>query len=141
MGLLNPKCGLALAVLLLAHLLIHCSSEEETGTRGRTLADFVEHLQKRGVMLRVVWGARNTGLFDHVYLTEDSGATRLSLESKPRIVTCIHQWHGTVWIGQALPREDVEDFLDQVGPHGGRVGDFVLFGDERLVRRIQDHVR
>jgi hypothetical protein len=106
-----------------------------------TLTDLVERLQARGVQLRVVWGARGSGVFDHLYLTEDPSATLLSLRTKPRIVECIGQWHGTVWVGQAMPTEDVDNFLDQVGPHACRAGDLVLFGDERLLRRIQECVR
>jgi hypothetical protein len=60
------------------------------------------------------------------------------LETKPKIVERICQWRGTVWVGQALPNEDVEGFLDQMGPYGGRVGEFILFGDERILRRVRD---
>jgi hypothetical protein len=140
-GSLNRRLGLALAVLLLAHLLFHTSSGEEIGTRGGTLADFVEHVRERGVQLRVVWGARDTGLYDHLYLTEDPDATWAFLQSTPRVVERIDRWRGTVWVGHSLPREDVTDFLDQLGPHGCRVGDFILFGDERILRHIQDVCR
>jgi hypothetical protein len=113
-------------------------SATESDARGGTLADFVEQLHQRGVRLRVVWGARGSGVFDHLYLTEDSRATRVSLETKPRIVERIRQWRGTVWVGQGLPKEDVEGFLDQTGPYGGRVGDFILFGDERILRWVRE---
>src|SRR5262245_55805523 len=143
---LNPKRGLALCgglltVLLLARLLVHVRSEKGLDTRGGTLADFVEWLQERGVRLHVVWGARNTGAFEHVYLTEDPAATWVSLETRPRIVECIHRWRGTVWVGRPLPAEEVANWLAQAGPYGCRIGNFVLFGDERILGRIQEVCR
>ena len=130
-------CGSLLTVLLAGLLLVRLPPEQPLTAEGQTLTDFVEHVRQRGVQLHVVPGERRGGPNYRGYLTEDPDATWASLQSKVRAVECIHQWRGTVWVGQALPTEDVEGFLDQTGPYGGRVGDFILFGDERILRRVR----
>src|SRR5262245_25858494 len=96
-GSLKPWCGVALcysllAVLLLVHLLFRFRGEKPPEPERGQLAAFVERLQQRGVQLHVVWGSRDNGLGEHVYLTEDPGVTWTSLQSKQRIVEQIHQW-------------------------------------------------
>jgi hypothetical protein len=134
-------CGL-LAALLLTVLLFPFRPEEEFDPPGGGLADFVAHLQQRGVRLRVIWGKKVGDLGEHVYLTEDPEATWASLQGKPRLVARIHQWHGTAWVGRLPPGMDEEDdIVAQEGPYGCRVGPFVLFGDDRILRQIQEACR
>jgi len=145
-GGLNPRCGVALcwsllALLLLAHLLLRSRSGGPLDTRGWKLTDFVEHLQKRGVRLHAVPGTRHGGPCGYVYLTEDPDAGWDSLAGKMRIVERIHEWQGTVWVGGPGWYVDVEEEVARWGPHGCRIGDFFLFGDERLLRRIQEACR
>src|SRR5262249_50546344 len=103
-GLLHPRCGAALcwsllAMLLLAHLLLRSRSERPLDTRGWQLTDFLEHLQRRGVRLHAVPGARDGGPCGYVYLTEDPDAGWSSMAGKMRVVERIHEWQGTVWVG------------------------------------------
>src|SRR5262245_13984890 len=130
-------CGTLLALLLLAHMLFRPRAEQPFATPGWTGADFLEHLRRRGVQLHLVRGASHGGPCNHVYLTEDPDATWLDLQSKLKDAEHIDQWHGTVWVGSAFPGEDVQEALARLGPYGCRIGDFLLFGDEDLLRRIQ----
>jgi len=58
-----------------------------------------------------------------------------------RIVERIHQWRGTVWVGRTYPWIDVPQELYHSGKNGCRIGDFILFGDERLLKRIEEVCR
>jgi hypothetical protein len=142
-GLVGARGGVTLGYGLVAVLVAHTLLRPQTApdTRGWKLADFVEHLQARGLRLRVIWGARGTGRYDRAYLTEDPDATRASLEGKPRVVERVHQWRGTVSVGYELFGSDREEDLAAWGPNGCRIGRFLLFGDDRLLRRIQDACR
>jgi hypothetical protein len=134
------SCSL-LAVLLAALLLVRLPSEQPLNAEGQTLTDFVEHVRQRGVQLHVVPATRQSGPSYQGYLTEDPGATWLSLQSKVRAVECIHQWRGTVWVEQVHFEPQAEISLAAWGPYGGRIGNFLLFGDERLLRQIQEACR
>jgi hypothetical protein len=132
-----------LAVFLLAQLLVRSRSEKPLDTTGWQLADFIDHLQRREVKLHVAWGPRSKKLYQHqLYLTEDPDATWSALQHKVVNVQCIDQWHGTVWVGYPNPWTDVEDeALYEWGEYGCRIGNFILFGDDRLLRRIQEACR
>jgi hypothetical protein len=135
-------CGL-FVVFLLAQRVVRSRSEKPLDTTGWQLADFLEHLQQREVKLQVAWGPRSSkGLYKHqLYLTEDPDATWSALQHKVVNVQCIGQWHGTVWVGYPQPWTDVEDLLYQWGECGCRIGNFLLFGDDRILRRIQEACR
>jgi hypothetical protein len=133
-------CSL-LTVLLAALLLVPLPSEHPLNAEGQTLTDFAEHVRQRGVQLHVVPGARQGGPNYQGLLTEDPDATWASLQSKVRAVECIHQWRGTVWVEYVHFELHAETALAAWGPYGGRIGDFILFGDERLLRQIQEACR
>jgi hypothetical protein len=142
-GFLNTKavpvlcCGL-LAALLLAHLAFWSARDKPLDTRGWKLSDFVAHLERRGLQLHAVPTLKDGPLLGSAYLTEDPGATWESMQSKVRAVERIDLWRGTVWVGHGyFSAEDEEDTLVGWGGNGCRIGDFLLFGDERLLRRIQ----
>jgi hypothetical protein len=105
------------------------------------MTDFLEHLQERGVQLHLVPATERGRLSEGVYLTEDPDATRASLDCKLKAVERIHEWRGTVWVGRASSWFDVEELLAEWGEYGCRIGDFILFGDELLLRRIQEACR
>src|SRR5262249_12859096 len=132
-------CGL-LSALLLALLLLPPRPEKEFDVPGGGLADFVEHLQGRGVGLRVIWGARDGGMGDYAYLTEDPGVTWAAMQSKPRDVASIDRWRSTAWVGSLRPGVEEADAA-QSGPYGCRIGPFLLFGDDRILRQIQEACR
>jgi hypothetical protein len=142
-GLVGARGGVTLGYGLVAVLVAHMLLRPQTApdTEGWKLADLVEHLQARGLRLQVIWGLRGTGPYDHAYLTEDPDATRASLEGKPRVVERVHQWRGTVWVGCDVPGLDMEEDPAAWGPNGCRIGHFLLVGDDRLLRRIQDACR
>ena len=133
-------CGL-LAVLPAALLLARLVPETPPNTEGQTLADFAEHVRQRGIQLHVVPAQRQGGPNYRGYLTEDPDATWLSMQKKVRAVERIHQWRGTVWVEHVHFEVRAEMMLADWGPHGCRVGDFLLFGDDRLLRRIQEACR
>jgi hypothetical protein len=118
------------------------SPEPPPHTEAANLSEFVEHLRQRGVQLYVVAGARQGGGPDyHLYLTEDPAVTWASLASKVRLVERLHQWRGTVCVECPLPGLTADDALADWGVNGCRIGTFVLFGDDRILRRIEDACR
>jgi hypothetical protein len=133
-------CGL-LAVPLAALLLVRLPSEQPLNTEGQTLTDFVEHLRQRGVQLHVVPAAKRGGPNYQGYLTEDPDATWTSMQTKVRAVEYIHDWRGTVRVEHIHSEPHAEMALADWGRYGGRIGNFLLFGDERLLRRIQEACR
>jgi hypothetical protein len=134
-------CCALLVVLVLACHLCRVRSDKRLDTQGWQMTDFLEHLQKHGVQLHVVPAAEDGALSSGVYLTEEPDATRASMECKPKAVECIHQWRGTVWVGRAHLWFNAEDHITQWHEYGCRIGDFILFGDELLLRRIQEACR
>jgi hypothetical protein len=134
-------CCALLVVLVLACHLCRFRSDKRLDTQGWQMTDFLEHLQERGVQLHVVPATEPGRLSEGVYLTEDPDVTRASLQCKATAVERIHQWRGTVWVGRVYPWFDVEEVLAGWGEYGCRIGDFMLFGDELLLRRIQEACR
>jgi hypothetical protein len=134
-------CCALMVVLVLADHLCRSRAGNRLDTRGWQMADFLEHLQKRGVQLHVVPATEHGGWSGGAYLTEDPDATWASLQCRIKAVERIHQWHGTVWVGRAYSWFDAEAALARWGEYGCRIGDFLLFGDERLLRRIQEACR
>ena len=53
----------------------------------------------------------------------------------------IDQWRGTVWVEYVAFEPHAEAALAEWGRYGGRIGNFLLFGDDRLLRRIQEACR
>jgi hypothetical protein len=121
-----------------AGLLCWAWCRQPPDTAGWTLTDFTEHALRRGVPLRAIPGSQHAGPYYDGYLTEDPDATWRSLQLKPKTAEHAHLWRGTVWVGQRLCDEDAADTLAHWGGHGGRVGTFLIFGDEWLIRRIRD---
>jgi hypothetical protein len=145
-GFLGSQGGVALcagllAVLPLAYLLLAFYPARELDTRGWQLSDFLDYLQRRGVQFHVVPGTRYGSLERDAYLTEDADATWACIQHKLKVTERIDQWSGTVWVGRVDPRGDVEQLLAYWGPYGCRIGNFLLFGDERLLRQIQEVCR
>ena len=134
-------CCALLVVLVLACHLCRVRSDKRLDTQGWQMTDFLDHLQKRGVQLHVVPAAEDGALSSGVYLTEEPDATRASMECKPKAVECIHQWRGTVWVEHVLFEPHAEMALAEWGAYGGRVGNFILFGDDRILRLIQNACR
>jgi hypothetical protein len=133
-------CALVVVLVLLCHLCrFQCGNRLDT--QGWQMSDFVEHLQKRGVQLHAVPATEQGLPSEGVYLTEDPAATRSSMERKMKAVECIHEWRGTVWVGRACPWFDGDELLAQWGEYGCRIGNFILFGDEQLLRSIQEACR
>jgi hypothetical protein len=128
-----------LLVGLLAQLLVLSQQERPPHTEAANLRDFVEELRQRGVQLHAIPGSRDQkgGRDFHVYLTEDATATWSSMQSKFKTVECLHQWRGLVCAEDPIAAMVVEDVLSDWGKNGSRIGKFVLFGDERLLRRIE----
>jgi len=134
--------GCSLLAVLLAYLLLdRPRPEPPLSAAGQTLTDFAEYVRQRGVQLHVVPGARQGGPNYQGYLTEDPDATWNSLQGKVHAVECIDQWRGTVWVEHVSFELHAETVLAEWGPYGGRIGNFILFGDERIVRRIQEACR
>ena len=135
-------CALLVVLVLVCHL-CRFRSDNRLDNRGWQMTDFLEHLQKRGVQLHVVPTTEHGRLSESVYLTEDPDATWASVQCKCRakLVERIHEWRGTVWVGRAYSWFDVEAELARWGEYGCRIGDFLLFGDEWLLRRIQEACR
>jgi hypothetical protein len=145
-GVLNLNTSLSLCCALLVVLVLACHlcrfrCDNRLDTQGWQMTDFLEHLQKRGVRLHVVPATEHGGLSDGIYLTEDPDATWASVQRRMKAVERIHEWRGTVWVGRAYSWFDVEAVLARWGEYGCRIGDFLLFGDERLLRRIQEACR
>jgi hypothetical protein len=134
-------CCALLVALVLANYLCRSRAGNRLDTRGWQMTDFLEHLQKRGVQLHVVPATKQGRLSEGVYLTEDPDATRASMQCRIKVVERIHEWHGAVWVGRAVPWLNMEAALARWGEYGCRIGDFLLFGDERLLRRIQEACR
>ena len=138
-GFLDLKAALALlggllVVCALAHGFLRPSSAAPLETQREQLRQLVEQLQQSSLGLRVITGGSRP---DAVYLTEGPEATWEAMQVKVRQAECIHQWHGTVWAGCMYTTYYVEDLLADWGDHGCRIGDVLLFGDARLLRRIQ----
>jgi hypothetical protein len=136
---LDVKAGLA----LLGALLVACALARGLArprpaapleAQRAQLRHLIDQLQQSGLGLRVVAAGSRP---DSVYLTEDPEATWEAMQAKARQPERIHQWQGTVWAGCLLAEEAVEDLLADWGEHGCRLGDVLLFGDARLLRRIQ----
>jgi hypothetical protein len=139
-GGLALGCSL-LVVVVIASQLCQFGSASRLDTRGMSLSDFIEQLRQRGVQLHGIPAAKHGTLFEGAYLTEDAAATWESMQHKRRAAAYIHEWHGTIWLGRALCPLDAEGLLAQWGEYGCRVGDFILFGDRRLLERIQEACR
>jgi hypothetical protein len=74
-------------------------------------------------------------------LTEDPGETWASFQLKPKAAAYVGRWRGSVWVERIDPSTDVEGLLWQWGGCGCRFGNFLLFGDERVIRRIRQAFR
>lgn len=136
-----PRFRLALLAALVATVALHRSpprprSGRPIDTRGWALSDFVAHLRQHGVHLRVVPGPDDGRPQAEIYLTEDPDATWQTMQQKRCFVERVREWRGTVRVWYAWP--DLDQPGDEWGPFGWRVGRFLLFGDERVLRRIQE---
>jgi hypothetical protein len=122
---LAASLGLALSLL---------SPPEPVDPTGWSLTDLVEHLDRRGLPLRVV-PARQDGCWGNdIYLTQDPALTWIVFQRKGKAPDRARQWRGSVWVRR------LGDWNWQVpdwGPNGCRIGGFLLFGDERLLERMK----
>jgi hypothetical protein len=120
-------------------LLLTCSPKRQVDTRGWRLAEFIDHLNTQGIKLRVIPTRRDGRLVNDAYLTERPDETWLSFQRKVKSVQQIEQWRGSVWVVWNDPREGgiVHFASPSWGRHGCQIGDFLLFGDDRLIERIQ----
>jgi hypothetical protein len=125
-------------VLLLALLVVlfWSAMRREVAPWNGSLAEFIAHLQAQGVPARVV-SSRQDGLMHAVaYLTENPEETWDSFQSKRRLVECIGEWRGSDCVERVGSYVNVDDDVASWGKYGCRIGDFILFGDEDLLRRI-----
>jgi hypothetical protein len=127
--------GLLAASLSVAGLWVF-SSPGRVETRGWNLTDFVNHLHQRGLRLKAVPSRQDGQGCDNLYLTQDPDLTWQSFQLKPRTVDHLEQWRGSVWVWH-FPPGDTNWLLYDWQEHGCRIGDFLLFGDDQLIRRIQ----
>jgi hypothetical protein len=134
-------CCALLVVLVLACHLCRLGSDKRLDTRDWQMTDFLEHLQKRGLHFHVVPEVEHGSVSQGVYLTEDPGATWASMQCKAKIDAYIHEWRGTVWVGRPSCWKDREGLLVQWGECACQIGNFILFGDKELLRRIQEACR
>ena len=136
MKLPPPRTALVvLGLLLLAFcwaFFLHATRREVAPWNGG-LAQFVAHLQARGVPVRVVFGRQNGALHPVAYLTENPDETWASFQFKQRLPECIGEWRGSVCVEYVAPHTDVDDELESWGKYGCQIGDFILFGDEDLL--------
>jgi hypothetical protein len=136
-GSLALSCG----ALVLSLLLARYGIDRPPDMDGWQMSDFLDHLDRNGLQFRVIPAAAHGVLADGVYLTEDPDLTWDEVQAKPRIVERIDQWRGTVRVGWAHSWIDVPQELEQSGDYGCRIGGFLLFGDRRLLRRIEEACR
>jgi hypothetical protein len=127
----------ALAVLAITAKAF-CPRRERLDTRGWDLPELVEHLQDRGLPLRVVPSRENGQWGDNVYLTEDPAATWETFQLKNQTAQRIGQWRRSVWVHRIGPSTDVEWRLLQWEGCGCRVAGFLVFGDPGLIERIKE---
>lgn len=104
--------------------------------QGWGLREFVNHLHAEGVALRVVPSRADGQWADTIHLTEDPEATWESLQIKSLTAARSAQWRGAVWLHRIGPATDTEGLLQQWEGHGYRIGDFLVFGDARLIEQI-----
>jgi|GEM_PF-3492946 len=133
------KCVLSWAIALLLGLGIALQPSpnvEPIDIGAWDLPQFVNHLEVRGLGLKVVSTRQDGYMTDSVYLSEDTHATWLGLQSKPRSLEAIDQWQGAVWIERLDCRDGIEWPVQAWGAHGSQIGRFVLFGDASLIERI-----
>ena len=143
MRFLNLRIALALGAIFMALLLPRLPLPSPPGrpidTRSWTLSDFAEHLRRCGLQLHVVPGMGDGSHGNGVYLTEDPDATWHTMQRKPRVVERIREWRGTVLVWYVLAGS--EEPVAEWGPYSCRIGRFLLFGDETILRRIEDACR
>jgi hypothetical protein len=84
---------------------------------------------------------RRAGSCNGAFLTEDPDETWASFQLKPKIVDYLGRWRGSVWVERVNPFTDTEGLLWQWGGCGCRMGNFLLFGDERVIGRIRKAFR
>jgi hypothetical protein len=100
------------------------------------MAEFVDYVRSRGLPLRAVPSSVPVHLeANTLYLTESPDETTWSFNLKAVDVSHLDRWKASVWVTKVSPFYSVNQ--DGWGRNGFRVGDFVLFGDERLIRSIQ----
>ena len=92
-------------------------------------------MKAHGISVRVVEG-QGERPFSQVILTEDPDLTWETARLKVKYVESIHQWRGTVAVWKSHPEIEMDGQLAMWGPHGCQIGDFLLFGDRRLLQRI-----
>ena len=138
-----PALTLSLLALLsapfVAKAICRCSCcSRPVDTSGWKLRDFVDHLDDRGLRLRVV-PSRADGLWaDNVYLTSNPDATWQDFQLKNQSPERLNQWWGAVWLHRIGPATDVEARLHAWQGSGSRIDDFLLFGDPKLIKRIEE---
>ena len=104
------------------------------------LTEFVEHLHRHSLAVRVVPSRADGQWVDQIYLTENPNETWQSFQRKPRVEEAMDLWQGSVWVWRVRPQTETQFYLVQFGRCGCRIGNMVLVGDERLIQRIDQTV-
>ena len=107
-------------------------------TRGWGVAKFIDHLRATGLRVHVVPSRADGHWGSTVYLSEDPEATWHSFQHKSRNVESIGQWRGAVWVEHLRPEGDTDWDVSPWGSNGCQIDRFVVFGDARLVARVQE---
>ncbi len=122
--------------LLLASVFLASPPVQGVRTQGWELAQFIEHLHARGVRVRVIPTRADGRLDQSAYLTEDPDETWASCAQKVQLVEYVDRWRGTALVQRHTAESCLVLPLDE-GENRCWIGDFVLFGDKELLRRIQ----
>jgi hypothetical protein len=101
---------------------------------GWSLTDLVQHLERRGLPLRVVPARRDGRWGNDIYLTQEPSLTWVDFQRKGKSADLAHQWRGSVWVRRL---GDGNWPVPEWGPHGCRIGGFLFFGDAQLIDRIK----
>ena len=130
---------LAVAVVLVSQ---PCSSGQRLiETSDWSLLQLVDHLQSKGLAIRVVPTHKSGNWSNSIYLTTDPEATWLSLQPKSRSLERIEQWHGLVLVERLTNKPGPRWDVDQWGEHGLQIDRFVFFGDSEMIKRIGQSVQ
>src|SRR5262245_58162358 len=107
--------GMGLLLLALCWVLFLPAVRREFAPRNGGLAEFIAHLQARGLPVRVVSARQDGALYAVAYLTENPEETWASFQLKQRLPECIGEWRGSVCVERVGPITGVDDELASWG--------------------------